>query len=417
MVAPPRSTRRSDASLADDIGSPPTAPATAPAGAGIAPAQLIARAPHAMATTVGIEHRLTAANTAFCEAFGVDPSDARGRSIRELLSGLTDADLLALLDQSLQSGDPVETWYPAGRPPGRRLVAWPFFDARSDATGLVVELGDVVSLDETAHEADSVAEQMREINERLLQAALEEQEWADRAAAANRAKSDFLAMVSHELRTPLTGIVAYTDLLLEPNALGPLTDRQLTSLQRIDSCSAHLQELIEDVLRYASIESRVAEIRLERVDVGVLARQAAAVVEPLATSKGLALHISDPDQPLTADTDPRRLRQILLNLIGNAVKFTDSGEVRIAAIDEGGTLRLDVADTGIGIDAGDLGRIFEPFVQVEPVTTRRYGGTGLGLAISRDLARMLGGDVVVSSTAGTGSTFSVRLPHEKPAAA
>lgn len=196
--------------------------------------------------------------------------------------------------------------------------------------------------------------------------------------------------------------------------LGPTTEKQRTSLERITACSAHLLEMIEDVLSFARVESNAVQANPERVDVDRLAREVAAIVEPLAVRKGLGVRVVVPDAALAIETDAAKLRQILLNLMGNAVKFTEAGEVRLEACadpDDGARVRLRVQDTGIGIPQQDLERIFEPFVQSEAVLTRRFGGTGLGLPISRALAVLLGGTLTTESAPGEGATFTLTLPR------
>jgi signal transduction histidine kinase len=277
--------------------------------------------------------------------------------------------------------------------------------------GLVLEIRPCGERDD-----DASGDLIRRVNQRLLSAALQQQEWAEKAEAASVAKSEFLAMVSHELRTPLAGIVGYTDLLLNPGLFGDLNERQSASVMRLQECSRHLWRLVDDLLEVAALDAARTSIETERVDLRGLVLDATGVVQPLAEKKGIRIDVAVPEDVLPIETDTRKVTQILLNVLGNAVKFTDEGSVRLDVRNEGDALRIDVADTGIGIETGDLERIFEPFVQAQEVTTRRHGGTGLGLAISRGLARTLGGDVVATSNPGRGSTFSIRLP-QRPAGA
>ena len=232
----------------------------------------------------------------------------------------------------------------------------------------------------------------------------------DEAEKASRAKSAFLAVVSHELRTPLNAVFGYEELLASEIA-GPLNDLQKQHLVRIRESGRHLLSLIEQILALSPIESGRADVRLEAVDASAVARDAAALMEPLVRRKGLVLDLALPEGPIGVRTDPNKLRQILVNLLMNAVKFTESGAVRVELSQGEGDLSFKVRDTGRGIDAPDRERIFEPFEQVQSEGTLT-SGTGLGLPVSRELARRLGGDITVESHPGEGSTFTVRLPAE-----
>jgi signal transduction histidine kinase len=229
------------------------------------------------------------------------------------------------------------------------------------------------------------------------------------ALVADRAKADFLAVMSHELRTPLTAIVGYTD-LLSSGISGPLTAKQKEQLERISTSSNHLRALIDDVLTFSRLELGREDVRSAPSDLGMLVREVAAIAEPLVKGKGLDLLVAVPNQPTPLETDPKMLRQILLNLVSNAVKFTDHGEIELTARSEDGQMILQVRDTGIGIAAAHLDKIFEPFWQAEQGPTRAAGGAGLGLSVSRRLARLLGGDLIVESETGKGSVFTTRLP-------
>ncbi len=233
-----------------------------------------------------------------------------------------------------------------------------------------------------------------------------------RAVRASEAKSAFLGTISHELRTPLTAVIGYSELLADGLA-GPLDARQAEFVHRIRESGEHLLRLVEEVLGFARLEANEERAASEPVDVAAVVRQAAETVEPQAQRRGLALRWESalPDG-FVLHTDPTKLRQILVNLLGNAVKFTDAGGVTLRATldDELGRVELAVQDTGIGIPAEMLASVFEPFWQVEQTTTRARGGAGLGLSVVRRLARLLGGDVAVESEAGRGSCFRVTLP-------
>jgi signal transduction histidine kinase/PAS domain-containing protein len=230
----------------------------------------------------------------------------------------------------------------------------------------------------------------------------------EEAQVASRSKSEFLAMMSHELRTPLNALEGYSG-LLEDGIFGPVNDEQRNALDRMRVARAHLVETIDQVLDVARVEAGTKPVHPERVDAASLITQAVETLRGLAERKSLYLKV-DVGEVTTVRTDPKLLRQILTNLVGNAVKFTPRGGVTVTAWCEADALRVDVADTGPGIPAGHHERIFEPFVQVDATTTRSEGGTGLGLALSREFARLLGGDVTLVSAEGEGSTFVLRLP-------
>jgi PAS domain S-box-containing protein len=229
------------------------------------------------------------------------------------------------------------------------------------------------------------------------------------AEEGNRAKADFLAVVSHELRTPLNAIAGYAD-LLAGRISGELNEAQGRHVERIKVGAGHLAHLIDEILSYARVEAGRESVRREASDVGSLARDAAVVIQPDATDKGLALEVEAPDRGPHLLTDAGKVRQILVNLLSNAVKYTEAGAVRIVVRpDEGGAV-VEVQDTGIGIPPEDRERIFDAFWQAESPNTRTVGGTGLGLSVSRRLARLLDGDLEVGSEVGEGSTFTLRIP-------
>ncbi|GJG85437.1 hypothetical protein tb265_06180 [Gemmatimonadetes bacterium T265] len=237
------------------------------------------------------------------------------------------------------------------------------------------------------------------------------------AEAANAAKAQFLATMSHELRTPLNAITGYVE-LITLGIRGPTTPEQQADLARVRRSSQHLLGLVGDILNFARLEAGQAEVRREVVDVGAALADAEALVAPQAAAGGLALRVGTPPAgaPVRATGDAEKLRQILLNLLTNAVKFTDAGgTVEVAAdVDDraaGGPVRVVVRDTGRGIPAEQIDRVFEPFVQVDRQLTRpAEQGVGLGLAISRGLARAMGGDLTVESCVGEGSRFTLTLP-------
>ncbi len=257
---------------------------------------------------------------------------------------------------------------------------------------------------------------------------------------ANRSKSEFLANVSHELRTPLNAIVGFVDLLRD-GVYGELTPRQVGPVDRVASSANHLRHLVDQVLDIAKMAAGRLEVHTEPIDLRPFVLEVVSEVEALVTERNLNLSIAVGATLPRIRTDPTHLRQILVNLLGNAVKYTPSGGIAVRAklltdseeiqvgprivADSGrsgagssiaGWIALQVADTGIGIAAADRDRIFEEFEQVNagPRGDSMRRGTGLGLAISRRLTRLLGGDILVESELGKGSTFIVWLPVAAP---
>jgi signal transduction histidine kinase len=257
-------------------------------------------------------------------------------------------------------------------------------------------------------EVDGVLVLVQDVSERVAR----EEELRDalrRAEAGSEAKSEFLASMSHELRTPLSAIVGYME-LLEGEMVGPIAPLQKNYLGRVKSAARHLMGIIEEILTFSRIEAGKEEVNVENTDAVAVARGVCELFEPQALKKGLALHVSFPDTPVPLATDSMKLRQILINLVGNALKFTDEGHVALEVLVAEERVIFRVCDTGTGISPEHLDRIFDPFTQVDQSLTRAIGGTGLGLPVSRRLARLLGGDVTVESETGRGATFTVWLP-------
>jgi signal transduction histidine kinase/DNA-binding response OmpR family regulator len=229
------------------------------------------------------------------------------------------------------------------------------------------------------------------------------------AEVANQAKSTFLASMSHELRTPLNAIIGYAE-MLEEEATDAGQDSLLPDLAKIRSAGRHLLGVINDVLDLSKIEAGRTELYLETFEVSSLVDEVASTVRPLMEEKGNRLEIDRADGLGEMHSDLTKVRQTLLNLVGNASKFTEGGTVKLTARRDGDDIVFKVADTGIGIAPEHMDRLFQPFSQAESSTARRFGGTGLGLVISRRFCEMLGGDVTVESDVGVGSTFTVCLP-------
>ena len=235
------------------------------------------------------------------------------------------------------------------------------------------------------------------------------QEKSRALAEATAHRSQFLGNMSHELRTPLNAILGYTELILD-DIYGGVPEPMRRVLKRIESNGKHLLGLINDVLDLAKIEAGQLTLTLAEYSMAEVVRNVFSAVEPLAAEKKLALTVD-----LAADLpgghgDERRLTQVLLNLVGNAIKFTDSGEVAIAAASDNRAFHVSVRDTGPGITPADQARLFQEFQQADNSLTKKKGGTGLGLAISKRIIEMHGGRIRVESAPGRGSTFSFTLP-------
>jgi PAS domain S-box-containing protein len=278
------------------------------------------------------------------------------------------------------------------------------------AVGAFVDITERVTAERALRESEerfrATAESLERVNRELV-------ELAATAEAANRAKSEFLAVMSHELRTPLNAIAGYAQ-LLELGVFGPLTDEQREQVARIQKNQHHLLGIIDGVLAFARVEVGQMPFHIEDVAVDEALAGVDALVMPMAAAKGVTVLVDDWSCDARVRADREKLRQIFVNLLANAVKFTSPGGTVRLACDAGETdVVVQVSDTGVGIPPEKLDAIFEPFVQVDMGLTRTYAGTGLGLAISRRFARAMGGEISASSELGRGSTFDVRLPRSE----
>ena len=356
-----------------------------------------------------LEGRYREANPAFAEFVG---------RLREEVAGLTDRDMFPADEAEAFRASDVEVartgevregdWLVTGAKAQRwyHVIKSPVRDESGRVKAVLSSAQDITE------RRQAVAE-LLDANRRLEAATTHATELATRAEAANAAKSEFLANMSHEIRTPMNGVIGMTGLLLDT----PLTDEQRRYAEIVRASGESLLGVINDILDFSKVEAKKLELEVLDFDLSVLLDEFAASLAMRAHQKHLEfLCAADPGVPALLKGDPGRLRQVLTNLAGNAIKFTDSGEVSVRAslVEDGGRdvlLRFDVRDTGIGIPPDKMGLLFDKFSQVDASTTRNYGGTGLGLAISKQLAVLMGGDVGVSSEPGRGSEFwfTVRL--------
>jgi PAS domain S-box-containing protein len=313
-----------------------------------------------------------------------------GRTLWEAFPGVTGSHFEGPYREAMSTGRPTsaEAYF-------EPLGTW--FDVHSYpwSGGLMVHFRDIG--------ARKAADEERE---RLLADA---QSARREAETANRAKAEFLATMSHELRTPLNAIGGYAE-LMEMGIRGPVTPQQIEDLRRIQASQLHLLGLVNEVLNYARIETGTVRYDVEDVPLAAVIASVEPLVAPQLAARGLAYSTACDPTPV-ARADREKMRQVLLNLLSNAVKFTEpGGRVEVSCATRGDVVDVVVRDTGVGIEAEELERVFEPFVQVNATLTRTHEGTGLGLAISRDLARGMGGDLTVQSTPGVGSAFTLTLP-------
>jgi PAS domain S-box-containing protein len=342
-------------------------------------------------------------NPAYTRVLGVSASEAEGKTPAQLVrSGVHPPEFFKEIDRTLSAG---RVW--SGRLISRNTR------------------GELVYLDTTlapvANEAGQITHHVavkRDVTERVQrEQALEETNRAlrqarDAALQASKAKSEFLANMSHELRTPLNAIIGYSELLMEDAEAGGQQEL-LTDLKKIHNSGTHLLSLINDVLDMSKIESGKMDLDIQEFNLHELLGTIQDTIEPLAQRQQNQLEIELERAPERVSYDQQKLRQVLINLMSNACKFTNHGKVRLeVALDGLGWLELRVSDTGIGMTDEQRARLFRPFVQADSSTTRRYGGTGLGLAISQRFCEMMGGRIDVSSRPGQGSTFTVRLPEK-----
>jgi PAS domain S-box-containing protein len=365
------------------------------------------QAPVAVAVLAGPEHVYTVMSPRYASFVPVGRA-ALGRPFREAVPEIEGQGVAELMDRVFHTGEPFfahEQLVRLDRDHDGTPEEYYFdigYQPLRDAAGRVYAIASV-SLDVTQHV--------------LARRELEEARQA--AEEANRAKAEFLSTMSHELRTPLNAIAGYTELLML-GLRGPVSEAQQQDLERVRRANQYLMGLISDILNFARLDAGQVEFHVGEVRLGPIVADLEALVGPQLAAKSLAFDHDacapdTPDQPHVVRADPEKLRQILLNLLTNAIKFTDAGgRVSLACEDDAaaGVVRVRVSDTGHGIADEELERVFEPFVQVDRRRTHdSQQGVGLGLAISRDLARAMGGSLTAESTVGEGSTFTLTLPR------
>jgi signal transduction histidine kinase len=326
---------------------------------------------------------------------------------RRITSPLTS---LASVSEALARGD-----YDSRMPEGRAR------DSRDEVARLTASFNRMAAeieashgeLENQVHEARMVSRELEATNQRLKQLSADAESARDSAQKANRAKSDFLAVMSHELRTPLNAIGGYAD-ILQLGIYGEVTEKQRDALARIVRSQQMLLSLINDVLNFAKLDA--GQVHYQITDVSLhetLAAVEAMIAPQLSARKLTYVFECDCDRSPVVRADPEKLQQIVLNLLSNAIKFTaPGGTITLSCDEDGEFVNTHVSDTGIGIAGERLESIFDPFVQVDRALNRPHDGVGLGLSISRDLARGMGGRLVVDSELGEGSRFTLRLQRK-----
>ncbi len=281
---------------------------------------------------------------------------------------------------------------------------------------LIVSLGGSVALRHQVHVRTRELQQVnREMEQRIIERTASLEQAMEDARAADRLKSAFLATMSHELRTPLNSIIGFTGIMLQGMS-GAINEEQAKQLTMVKNSANHLLSLISDILDISKIEAGQLNLSVDPFDMRASVHKVVQSVRPLAEKKGLALNIIIENGVGTIAGDVRRVEQVLLNLLGNAVKFTEQGCIRVSCSIENGHCLTCVTDTGIGIKTEQLDQLFKPFYQVDTGISRKYEGSGLGLSICKRLIDLMGGRMRVESSQGKGSTFCFTLPLERTSA-
>jgi len=331
------------------------------------------------------EFRVTSCNPAFLELFGYQEEEVVGVELDTLVASEQTQSEAAEYTRKTLAGEVASGI-------GQRR--------RKDGTAVDVELVSIPV--KVGNEVMGHIAMYHDITE-LLQARRD-------ADAANRSKSQFLANMSHELRTPLNAIIGYSEMLQE-DAEDEGLEHMIPDLGKIYTAGRHLLSLINDILDLSKIEAGKTELFLESFPLATLVEEVQATATPLMKKKGNSLEVTLVEDAGHMVADLTKVRQVLLNLLSNAAKFTENGRIDLTVDAQGDQLFLKVTDSGIGMTEEQMGRLFQAFSQAEASTSKRFGGTGLGLVISRKFCRMMGGDITVESAPGEGTTFTVRLPR------
>jgi signal transduction histidine kinase len=383
-------------------------------------AKYIRSAPVAMALVEGAKARISIVNDAFAKVVDSGVEALVGQALPELF---IDRNAVATRLSSIRDGEEDAAALPVTRTDGVSvlLTAWPI-ERETEGAGGAWAVGVLLTTDSDGRAGNggddprtAFERTLRDVNEALLLTALREQADAEEARSESEAKSVFLASVSHELRTPLNSIIGYADLLQAgvPQALpGPLE----THVERIRNAGEHLLSLIEQIIEASRAEFD-DRVDAESFDVAEFVPEVLDLVRSRAKHGGLELQMHRSTEHLEVISDRRKIRQILLNLLVNAIKFTETGSVRLELDHDESTFTLRVIDTGVGIEEEARAHIFRRFWQAGGTAVRTQGGMGIGLWVVRTLVDAMGGDVEVESTVGEGTTFQVTLPRSPGGAA
>ena len=368
---------------------------------------------HSPAPVAIVDHdgyRLIYANPAFRQVYSI-PAGAHGRPVADLLDPRAACDLEALVERGVSFGGEAQDGFISTRAGDGSLPCsvWPLVDSEGVALAIVMI--------ESHPATDETTEAIRvDVAQRLVLSALRDQIAAEAALAAaavaeaaNATKAQFLATMSHELRTPLHAIGGYIE-LIAMGLRGPVTEAQREDLSRIATAQSHLLGLINAVLNFSKIEAGGVPFEMSAVSLGATLDVVLEMIMARMGSQHLLYRDVPPSEPLIVRADPEKLRQILLNLLTNAIKFTAPGGTICTTYDvRADVIAINIADTGRGISSEQLPKVFDPFVQVGGRLSSSDQGVGLGLSISRELARGMGGDLTATSTLGVGSTFTLTL--------